>query len=150
VSKGKIPVVWMMRWLWEGVPQSGTHPLLHVYWGRPSYEGLAGMRPHEYGDVNKLAGIGFFLSLIGADVMGLMLYFGRKDYMSFKFALSYLSVVPLIQLTGLVSSLKSIHYVEEWGDRDYAEGGLFLNILFLSLFITSLIYFFGWVWLPNW
>ena len=108
------------------------------------------MRPHEFGDVNELAGIGFFLSLIGADVMGLLLYFGRKDYMSFKFALPYLTVVPLIQLTGLVSSLKSIQYVEEWGDRDYAEGGLVLNILFLSLFIASLIYFFGWLWLPNW
>jgi hypothetical protein len=107
------------------------------------------MRPHEYGDENKFADIGFFLSLIGADVMGLMLYFGRNDYTSFKFALPYLTAVPLIQVTGLVLSLKSINYVEEWGDRDYAEGGLFLNILFLSLFIASLIYFVGWVWLPN-
>jgi len=108
------------------------------------------MRPYEFGDVNKLAGFGFFLSLIGAEVMALLLYFGQKNYISFKFALPYLIIVPLIQLTGLVSSLKSIPHVEEWGDKDYAQGGLFLNILFLSLYIASLIYFFGWVWIPNW
>jgi hypothetical protein len=70
-------------------------------------------------------------SLIGAEVMGLLLYFGQKNYGSFKFALPYLIIVPLIQLTGLVSSLKSIPYIEEWGDKDYAQGGLFMNIIFL-------------------
>jgi hypothetical protein len=123
---------------------------LHVLWKKPSHEELHGMRPYEFGDVNKLAGVGFFLSLIGAEVMGLLLYFGQKNYGSFKFALPYLIIVPLIQVTGLVSSLKSIPYVEEWGDKDYAQGGLFLNILFLSLYTASLIYFFGWVWIPNW
>jgi len=58
------------------------------------------MRPYELGDVNKLAGIGFFLSLIGADVMGLLLYCGQKNYGSFTFALPYVIIVPLIQLTG--------------------------------------------------
>ena len=127
-----------------------TQPrFLHVLWRKPSHEELPGMRPYEFGDVNRLAGVGFFLSLIGADVMGLLLYCGRKNYGSFTFALPYLIIVPLIQLTGLVSSLKSIPYIEEWGDKDYAQGGLFLNILFLSLYIASLIYFFGWVWIPN-
>jgi len=96
------------------------------------------MRPYELGDVSKLAVVGFFLSLIGAEVMGLLLYFGQNNYGSFTFALPYVIIVPLIQLTGLVSSLKSIHYVEEWGDKDYAQGGLFLNILFLSLYISIL------------
>jgi hypothetical protein len=108
------------------------------------------MKPYKLGDENKLAGVGFFLSLIGAEVMGLLIYFGHENYISFRFALPYLTIVPSIQFTGLVSSLKSISYVEEWGDKDYAEGGLFLNILFLSLYIASLIYFFGWAWIPNW
>ena len=108
------------------------------------------MHPYKLGDVNKLAGIGFFLSLIGAEVMSLLLYFGRKDYGSITFALLYVIIVPLIQLTGLVSSIKSIPYVEDWGDKDYAQGGLFLNILFLSLYIASLIYFVVWVWIPSW
>ena len=108
------------------------------------------MKPHKLGDVNKLASVGFFLSLIGADVMGLLLYFNRENYGSLAFALQYLIIVPLIQLTGLISSLKSIRYVEEWGDKDYAQGGLSLNIFFLSLYISSLIYFLGWVWIPNW
>ena len=108
------------------------------------------MHPYKLGDVNKLAGIGFFLSLIGAEVMSLLLYFGRKDYGSITFALPYVIIVPLTQLTGLVSSIKSIPYVEDWGDKDYAQGGLFLNILFLSLYIASLIYFVVWVWIPSW
>jgi len=108
------------------------------------------MRPYQLGDVNKLAGIGFFLSLIGAKVMGLFLYCGQKNYGSLLFAFPYVIIVPLIQLTGLLSSLKSIPFVEEWGDKDFAEGGLFLNILFLSLYIASLIYFVVWVWIPSW
>ena len=108
------------------------------------------MKPYKLGDVNKLASVGFFLSLIGSEVMALLLYFGRKNYGSLKFALPYLIIVPLIQLTGLALSIKSIPYVEEWGDKDFAQGGLILNILFLSLYIASLIYFFGWVWIPNW
>jgi hypothetical protein len=114
------------------------------------YEEAPDMHPYKLGDVNKLAGIGFFLSLIGAEVMSLLLYFGRKNYGSITFALLYVIIVPLIQLTGLVSSIKSIPYVEDWGDKDYAQGGLFLNILFLSLYIASLIYFVGWVWIPSW
>ena len=111
---------------------------------------MTNLKPYKLGDVNKLASVGFFLSLIGADVMGLLLYFNRDNYGSFKFALQYLIIVPLIQVTGLISSLKSIPYVEEWGDKDYAQGGLCLNILFLTLYIASLIYFLGWVWIPNW
>ena len=122
----------------------------YVIWGKPYPDELPVMRPYEFGDENKLAGVGFFLSLIGIEVMGLLLYFGQRSYTSFTFALPYLTVVPLIQLTGLLSSLKSIRYIEEWGDKDYAQGGLFLNILSLSLYIVSLIYFFGWVWIPNW
>jgi len=108
------------------------------------------MRPYKIGDVNKLADIGFFLSLIGAEVMGLFLYCGRKNYESATFALLYVAIVPLIQVTGLVASIKSIPFVEEWGDKDFAQGGLFLNILFLSLYMASLIYFISWVWVPNW
>ena len=106
------------------------------------------MRPYELGDENKLAGIGFFLALAGVEVMGLLLYFGQGAYGSLRFALPYLIIVPLIQVAGLVSSIKSTFYIEEWGDKDFAQGGLFLNVLFLSLYIASLIYFFGWVWAP--
>ena len=47
--------------------------------GKSFHEELSGMRPYELGDVNKLAGVGFFLSLIGAEVMGLLLYCGQKN-----------------------------------------------------------------------
>ena len=108
------------------------------------------MKPYKLGDVNRLASFGFFLSLIGAQVMGLLLYLNKNNYGSLAFALQYLIITPLIQVTGLISSIKSIPYVEEWGDKDYAEGGLCLNILFLSLYAVSLLYFLGWVWIPKW
>ena len=107
------------------------------------------MKPYEFRDTNYLAGIGFLLSLVGAKTMCLLLYFGRSDYSALQFALPYLILMPSIQLTGLISSLKSIAYVEEWGDKDYAQAGVFLNILFLLFYILSLVYFFGWVWIPN-
>jgi len=113
------------------------------------YEKVHGMKPYEFGDENKLAGVGFFLSLVGVEVMCLLLYFGQGNYRSLRFVVPYLIIVPLIQVTGLVSSIKSTLYIEEWGDKDFAQGGLFLNTLFLSLYILSLIYFFGWVWIPN-
>jgi len=48
----------------------------------------------------------------------------------------------LIMLTGVVSSVKSIPLIEEKGDKDYAYSGLTLNLLFMLVYITSLIYFF--------
>ena len=59
------------------------------------------MRPYEIGDENKLAAIGFFLSLIGAEVMGLLIYFGSENYGSPLFTSLYLTFVPLIQLNTL-------------------------------------------------
>ena len=104
------------------------------------------MRPYKLGDENKLAGVGFFLALVGIEVMGVLLYLGQDNYGSIRFSIPYLIIVPMIQITGLVSSIKSTFYIEEWGDKDFSQGGLVLNILFIFLYIISLIYFFGWVW----
>ena len=81
-------------------------------------------------------------------MMSLLLYFGQGNYGSLRFAVPYLIIVPLIQVAGLVSSIKSTFYIEEWGDKDFAQGGLVLSVLFIFLYIASLIYFFGWVWVP--
>jgi hypothetical protein len=47
----------------------------------------------------------------------------------------------MILVGGLVSSLRSIPLIPERNDKDYAYSGLTLNILFLVVYITSLIYF---------
>ncbi len=75
--------------------------------GKSFHEEVSGMRPYELGDVNKLAGIGFFLSLIGADVMGLLLYCGQKNYGSFTFCFTvrdYCAIDP-IDRAGFISQV---------------------------------------------
>jgi len=90
---------------------------------------------------NSLA-IAGFLSPFGAAGIagGLILWFGEK-MASFHASLFYLTLVPLVLVTGLVCSLKSIPLIAKLGDGDYAYSGLTLNILFLILYLISVLYF---------
>lgn len=90
---------------------------------------------------NHLAIAGFLLPFVAAAVMGALLLIVREDLRSLKFAVPYLTVIPAILLGGFISSLKSIPLIPERDDKDYAYSGLTLSILFLVVYITSLIYF---------
>ena len=100
------------------------------------------MKPHGFRKTNHLAVAGFLLPFGAAGVMGLLILIGQEDFRSPGFSVLYLTIVPLILLAGVVSSLKSIPLIEERNDKDYAYSGLTLNILFMSIYIISLIYFF--------
>ncbi len=91
---------------------------------------------------NNLAIAGFLAPFVAAGITGLLLLGLGEDLKPFKVSIAYLTITPLILLTGIVLSLKSIPLVEELGDKDYAYSGLILNILFLIVYVTSLIYFF--------
>ena len=91
---------------------------------------------------NSLAIAGFLAPFVAAGITGLLLLCLGEDLKPFKVSIAYLTITPLILLAGVVLSLKSIPLVEEFGDKDYACSGPILNILFLIVFITSLIYFF--------
>jgi len=98
-----------------------------------------GQKPRK---TNHPAIAGFLLPFVAAAVTGALLLIVKEDLESLKFSIPYLVLVPMILLGGLVSSLKSIPLVPERGDKDYAYSGLTLNILFLAVYVTSLLYFF--------
>jgi len=90
---------------------------------------------------NSLAIAGFLAPFVAAGVTGLFLLFLGHAPRGITMTVLYLTVTPLVLLTGVVLSLKSIPRIEEFGDGDYAYCGLVLNILFIVVYITSLIYF---------
>ncbi len=96
----------------------------------------------ELKKTNHPAIAGFLLPFVAAAVTGALLLIVREDLKSLKFSIPYLVLVPMILLGGLVSSLKSIPLIPERGDKDYAYSGLTLNIFFLVVYVTSLLYFF--------
>ena len=92
---------------------------------------------------NTLAIAGFLTPFVAAGITGLLILGLGEDIKSFEISVLYLTIVPLIFLTGFFFSLKSIPRIEKLGDKDYAYSGLVLNVLFFIVYITSLIYFFS-------
>jgi len=90
---------------------------------------------------NSLAIAGFLAPFAAAGITGILILWFEGDATSFWIPVLYLAMVPLVLLAGLVLCLKSIPLIEERGDKDYAYSGLTLNVLFLMVYITSVIYF---------
>jgi hypothetical protein len=99
------------------------------------------MKPHPFRKTNHRAVAGFLCPFLAAGVAGFLVLMGREDFTVIKYSISYLTVVPAILLSGLILSLKSIPLIREFGDRDYAYSGLTMNILFIFIYIISVIYF---------
>jgi len=68
--------------------------------------------------------------------------FGKGDYVSFRFLITFLGVIPVLLAAGVFLSVKSIAFIEEKGDKDYAYSGLVLNLFFALLYLASLVYCF--------
>lgn len=98
------------------------------------------IRTHEVRKTNHFAVAGFLLPFLAAAVTSFLLLIGGEDFTSLKFSIPFISIVPSILLAGVVLSIKSIPLIPERGDKDYAYSGLTLNILFLIVFITFLVY----------
>ena len=62
--------------------------------------------------------------------------------MSFRFLITFLGVIPVLLAAGVFLSVKSIAFIEEKGDKDYAYSGLVLNLFFALLYLASLVYCF--------
>jgi hypothetical protein len=99
------------------------------------------MTPRGSQKPNNLAIAGFLAPFAAAGISGILILGFGEDVTSFRVSILYLTIVPLVLLTGLICSLRSIPLIEKLGDRDYAYSGLTLNILFLIVYITSVIYF---------
>ena len=91
---------------------------------------------------NHLAIAGFLMPFLCAGFASFYVLFGKGDYGSYRFLVSFLGIIPLLLAVGLFLSLKSIPLVREKGDKDYAYSGLVLNLFFALLYLASLIYCF--------
>ena len=68
--------------------------------------------------------------------------FGKGDYTSYRFLISFLGIIPILLAVGVFLSVKSIALIEEKGDKDYSYSGLVLNLFFVLLYLASLVYCF--------
>jgi hypothetical protein len=105
------------------------------------------MMVHALRETNHLAVVGFMLPFAAAGMTALLVLLVPEVHASPAFMLPYLTLVPLVLVCGLVCAIKSIPLIEERNDKDYAYSGLILSILFILIYVLSLIYFFA--SLPN-
>ena len=84
---------------------------------------------------------GFLLPFLAAGLASLLVLSGEDEFLSPRFWIPFVTIIPLILLLGLFLSIKSISFVEALGDKDYAYSGLILNIFFIILYIISVIYY---------
>ncbi len=82
------------------------------------------------------------MPFLSAGFASFYVLFGKGDYGSYRFLISFLGIVPVLLAAGVFLSVKSISLIEEKGDKDYAYSGLVLNLFFTLLYLASLIYCF--------
>ena len=82
------------------------------------------------------------MPFLAAGVASLVVLLTDGEVRSLKFSVGYVVFVPMLLLLGLFLSIKSIPLIEERDDKDYAYSGLTVNIIFLSTYLISIIYFF--------
>jgi hypothetical protein len=96
----------------------------------------------DFRKTNHAAIAGFLMPFLSAGLASFSVLFGKGDYTSYRFLVSFLGIIPLFLAAGIFLSAKSIRLIEEKGDKDYAYSGLVLNLFFTLLYLFSLIYCF--------
>ena len=89
---------------------------------------------------NNFAVAGFLLPFVAAGVVSAYVLYGSGDYASLVSKAVFLALVPLILAAGLYAALRSLPLIPEKGDKDYAYSGLVLNVFFILLYLSSLLY----------
>jgi hypothetical protein len=100
------------------------------------------MKFSHFRKTNHPAIAGFLMPFLCAGFASFYVLFGKGDYASYCFLISFLGIIPVLLALGLFLSMKSISLIEEKGDKDYAYSGLVLNLFFTLLYLASLIYCF--------
>ena len=100
------------------------------------------MRFLHFRKANHLAIAGFLMPFLCAGFASFYVLFGNGDYASYRFLISFLGIIPVLLAAGLFLSIKSLAFIEDKGDKDYAYSGLVLNLFFTLLYLASLIYCF--------
>lgn len=102
---------------------------------------LGVMKKYPFRKPNHFAVIGFLLPFACVGLTGGLILTVKENCASRGFLIPYLCLVPLILISGLLFSIKSIPLIPDLNDKDYAYAGLTFNLLFLALYIISIIYF---------
>ena len=103
---------------------------------------LCAMKFLHFRKTNHPAIAGFLMPFLCAGFASFSVLFGKGDYASGRFLISFLGIIPVLLAAGLFLSIKSVAFIEEKGDKDYAYSGLVLNLFFTLLYLASLIYCF--------
>ena len=103
---------------------------------------LCAMKFLHFRKTNHPAIAGFLMPFLCAGFASFSVLFGKGDYESFRFLITFLGVIPVLLAAGVFLSVKSIALIEEKGDKDYAYSGLVLNLFFALLYLASLVYCF--------
>lgn len=96
----------------------------------------------DFRKTNHPAIAGFLTPFLSAGFASFYVLFGKGDYASHLFLVSFLGIIPVLLAAGLFLSIKSISFIGEKGDKDYAYSGLVLNVFFALFYVASLIYCF--------
>ena len=91
---------------------------------------------------NHPAIAGFLIPFLCAGFASFYVLFGKGDYTSTRFLISFLGIIPVLLSAVVFFSVKSIGLTEEKGDKDYVYSGLVLNLFFALLYLASLVYCF--------
>lgn len=92
---------------------------------------------------NNRAIAGFLLPFVAAGLASVLVLGIEKDSLPVQLWVPFVTVIPLILVLGLILCIKSIPFIEELGDKDYAYSGLVLNIFFILFYVVSVIYYFS-------
>jgi hypothetical protein len=95
---------------------------------------------NQKSQINHPAIVGFLLPFLAAGTACACVLYGGGNLATLFYKAVFFVFTPLILAAGLFSSLRSIPLIPERGDRDYAYSGLVLNIFFILLYLSSVIY----------
>lgn len=84
---------------------------------------------------------GFLAPFVATGITCALMLLAKDDFETSGLFVLYEFIIPIIPFFGLIMGIRSIPKIPELGDRDYAYSGIFLNVLFLVIFVLSLIYF---------
>jgi hypothetical protein len=104
------------------------------------FNGAGGIMRSGFRKTNHHAIAGFLLPFVAAGATSAYVLYGNREYTSLFSKAVFLGLIPLILAAGLYASLRSIPFIAERGDKDYAYSGLVLNLFFILLYLYSLIH----------